>query len=185
MSRVPPRGSLASTTLRNWRGASVQFFIEECGAGGDCLFSALAVAFTRLSRHGRRYDARAIRKWIASTIHESTLPEFVKQVLPKARDKSLIGVQEIVRTLGWTCIGTDDFLQWIASHARPEMGYVVLTQHGADHLAVLHEPGRVQHYIFLYNNGFHWQLVHVFYRGRYFVCLPKRVVEDLFLKKNK
>lgn len=129
--------------MSKWAAFGIR--MRECGGGGDCLFHCIGVAVGK--------PMERVREWLAHTITPHNLSRF------HARVGTVQQTQMHVRTNGWTYIGTDDTLQWMAR--KSHLGFVVLSSFGPDFTTVIQNEHSTK-YLMLYNiANSHWQLAYL------------------------
>ena len=170
--------------MARWILAGVDLKLEECGGGGNCLFSSVARGLTLLC--GQPVSSQDLRDELAKSLCPANVNEFIRRVrddhklyvpghavnfnhlkfhrTPEIRVRQ---VQRIVMTAGQTFQGTDVCLQQLMEHSaffRGGLGTAVLTAHGPGFSVVqpdFHATERAR-YLLLYCDGnSHWRLAHL------------------------
>lgn len=191
----------SSRNINKWATARLDMNLEECGAGGDCLFHVLGVALSRvLNQDAKMTD---IRKLLADSVTLETMDTFVKDVgedqqekifhgslaveslmIIQNKEERLCNLRNLIKTVGWSFPGTDVILRWFVTHCDElkslNIGFVVFSTFGPGYTTVIGTESTTV-YVLLFNHAnAHWQLANVKgENGELFSSVSKEVVSAL------
>jgi hypothetical protein len=153
----------SSRTLKKWNTSTIEFLVEECGGGGDCMFHAVAAAFNRLFT--QTVTMQTIRDALATSINSENIHMFA-ELMDIPMNLSLTQVRDLVRRPGASFQGTDVVLQWLCMYSilftEHRVGVVCFTGYGPGYEMRIGDDEATQLYILLYNHfGTHWQLANI------------------------
>lgn len=128
-----------SRDISTWAKANVEFYVEECGANGDCLFFCIAKALSRVLSN-MKITMLDIRKTLAESVTKDNLLAFISSIIEDQDKKMLRGTfsfrrvanglrtgrytiedalkvtQTVISKEGRRFQGTDTVLQWFVQH---------------------------------------------------------------------
>jgi hypothetical protein len=173
----------SSRNLQKWKNSNFEFFIQECGGDGDCLFHVLSVSFTAL--FGTPFTMQDVRKQLACSISLETIELFLEQVCADQKEYTLKGstsmqpilsnlqsqklskldalelTQSTILKIGRFFQGTDVVLEWFVHHntlfKKFSVGFLIFNKYGPSFIQKISNDSIIS--ILLYNHSnLHWQL---------------------------
>jgi hypothetical protein len=197
----------SSRKVKTWKNAPYCFYIEECGANGDCLFHVLAKGLQRTFSIGIRMQM--MRVILANSVDDSNIRDFVKIIASDHAKHLLQGsldfsplytwlqehkdgdvgemttcVKKIIRNCGTKFQGTDDILNWLVNRCdffiSRKIGFIVFSAFGPDFITKI-DTAETHNYLLLYNNpNAHWQLANlVTHNGEGYCSVTPKVLDSL------
>ena len=200
----------SSRNLQKWKHSKLEFFSQECGGDGDCLFHVLSVAFTTL--FGVPFSMQDVRKQLACSISLETIELFLEQVCADQKEYTLTGstfmqpilsdlqaeqfskkdalalTQSIICQSGPFFQGTDVFLEWFFNNntllKKFSVGFLIFNEYGPSFIQKISNHSLVS--ILLYNHpNQHWQLGLLQKTNELFSVIHENVYNELISLENQ
>ena len=197
----------SSRNLKQWKKSKFEFYIQDCGGNGDCLFHVLSVAFTKL--FGISFSMQDIRNKLASTLSIDTITFFLEQLCSDQKEYTLSGstliqpilsnlkenlitkdtaltiLQSIINKPGLYFQGTDVVLNWLIKYDQLlnqySVGFVIFNSYGPSFLQTCVSDNSCV-FILLYNSpNQHWQLASLKSNNKIFSSINKDVYKQLII----